>query len=304
MNHTYKWIEDWVTIPESPLSTSNGRTHGIVESKAGLIYLFHQAVPSVVVYDADGVFQKSWGNFPGAHGMTLVEEHGVEYLWLTDQDTQKVVKTTLDGEELLELHRPDHPLYAEKPYVPTWVAVNEERHGGNGDLWVTDGYGSHLIHRYDKQGNYLTSIDGTEGPAGLFECPHGIWIGPRQGAQQLYIADRTNKRIQVYDTEGNFLRVFGNDFLTSPDMFFPCGEYLIIPELEARLTILDGNDQPVARFGVNDEVSAREGWPNNRDLVEEGKFNSPHGACADAKGNLFVVEWITGGRVTKLEKQE
>src|SRR5690606_19206655 len=106
---------------------------------------------------------------------SLVEEQGVEYLWLTDQDSAEVVKTTLDGRTEMSLERPNHPVYAGgAKYVPTWVAVNEKRLGGNGDIWVADGYGSSYIHRYNERGDYLSSINGTQGAAGAFNCPHGI----------------------------------------------------------------------------------------------------------------------------------
>ena len=73
-------------------------------------------------------------------------------------------------------------------------------------------------------------------------------------------------------------------------------------ELIARLTVIDENGRPLAIIGANDKVNDMPEWPNNRANLEEGKFNSPHGAAADADGNIYVVEWITGGRVIKLEK--
>ena len=298
----FRWIEDWVKIPESPLGLGNGRTHGVVEVADGRIFIFHQADPAMLMYSSDGALLGSWGRYPGAHGLTRVEEDGAEFLWLTDQDTQEVHKTDLDGNVLLELKRPDLPIYDKKRYVPTWVAVNEKRFGGDGHAWVTDGYGSHYIHRYDPEGNYLMSITGEEGPAGVFECPHGIWIGPRGGVQEFYIADRTNRRVQVYTTEGEFVRVFGEG-LTSPDMFFTMHDgQLLVPELQSRLTILGPDDQPVAILGEYDAVSEKDGWPNDRALIVPGKCNSPHAAAVDRAGNLYLVEWITGGRVTKLER--
>lgn len=299
----FRWIENWVTIPDSTLGRTNGRTHGIVPVRDGRIFVFHQADPAMLIYSPEGELLERWGAYPGAHGLTLVEEAGEEFLWLTDQETRAVVKTRLDGEVVLELHRPDLAIYETKRYVPTWVAVNEARFGGNGEVWVTDGYGSHYIHRYDAEGNYLASITGEEGPAGVFECPHGIWIGPRPGRVEFYIADRTNRRVQVYSTEGEFIRVFGTGELTSPDMFFPMGEdLLLVPELESRLTVLGPDDRPVAILGANDPISSHETWPNDRSLVEPGKCNSPHAAAADREGNLYLVEWITGGRITKLER--
>jgi hypothetical protein len=61
-------------------------------------------------------------------------------------------------------------------------------------------------------------------------------------------------------------------------------------------------DRLFGRLGFQTGADSLQGWPNNRESVHEGKFNSPHSAAADAQGNIFVVEWITGGRVTKLER--
>jgi hypothetical protein len=303
--HTYEWIENWARTPDNESSRTNGRTHGVVVSDGGSVLVFHQANPAVLVFDAGGTLQSAWGDrFEGAHGMTLVNEDGTEYLWLTDQDTAEVAKCTLDGQTAMRLQRPDLPVYQEGRYSPTWVAVNEERFGGNGDIWVADGYGQNYVHRYDKSGAYLASINGEEGQAGAFKCPHGIWVDTRKAEPELYIADRSNRRVQVYDPDGKFKRAFGADFLTSPCGFVTHGEHLLIPELFARLAILDADDQLVCYLGANEEVVGIAGWPNHPpELIEPGKFNSPHGMAADPAGNLFVVEWIVGGRITKLAKQ-
>jgi DNA-binding beta-propeller fold protein YncE len=118
---------------------------------------------------------------------------------------------------------------------------------------------------------------------------------------ELYIADRGNHRVQVYDGQGNYLRSFGGEFLTSPDGFACDGNQLIVPELQGRVTVLDANDDLVCHLGENEEVCADPEWPDGTQLAS-GKFNSPHGAAADALHNLYVVEWRVGGRVLKLEK--
>src|SRR5215210_5306807 len=130
---TYEWIENWARTPENESSRANGRTHGVVVSEAGQVIVFHQANPAVLVFDAHGKLQAAWGDrFEGAHGMTLVKDGDTEYLWLTDQNTGEVVKTTLDGQTVMHIHRPGLPTYTAGNYAPTWVAVNQERHGGNG----------------------------------------------------------------------------------------------------------------------------------------------------------------------------
>ncbi len=302
--YTYRWIDNWARTPETESSRTNGRTHGVVVTKAGDVVVFHQADPAVLIFAADGTLQDAWGHgFLSAHGMTLVEEDGTEYLWLTDENSAAVVKTTLDGAIVQSLQKPSHPVYATGRYVPTWIGVAEERYGGNGDIWVADGYGSSYVHRYDRSGRYLQSINGEEGEAGAFRCPHALWVDHRRTEPRLYIADRGNRRIQVYDLEGSFQKACGADILTSPCGFVTYGDWLLIPELRARLTILDGEDHLVGYLGSNEQVCDIPGWPNHESaLIREGKFNSPHGMAVDSAGNLFVVEWIIGGRITKLEK--
>jgi len=297
----FRWIENWITIPDSPLAATNGRTHGVAVLRDGRVVIFHQADPAVLIYSSGGELLDSLGRFPGAHGLTLVEEDGQERLWLTDQAEKSVVKTTLDGEVIMSLPQPSHPAYESGSYAPTWAAVAEERFGGNGDIWVADGYGSSLVHRFDKTGKPLGSLDGTEG-GGRFQCPHGLSLNTRRAQPEFYIADRGNRRFQVYGTDGVYLRTFGADFLNSPDISARMGDCLVVPELVAGITILDAQDRPAASLGFHAGADQQDGWPNNRQWVAAGEFNSPHSATADAHGNIYVVEWITGGRVTKLER--
>lgn len=300
---TYEWGENWGAAPITPTDEYSGRTHGVVAADGGHIVVFRQSNPAVLIFDQAGTLLDAWGDgFNGAHGMTLIREDGAEYLWLTDT-RGAMVKTTLGGERAMELAPPDLPVYRDGKFSPTWVAVNEERFGGNGDVWVTDGYGQSLIHRYDRRGDYLGTLSGEEGAAGRFKCPHGIWIDTRGAQPSLYIADRGNTRVQVYDTDGNFERAFGTDLLSSPCPFATDGRRLMIPELRARVTILDADGNLECRLGENEKVCSSEAWPNDtRALIGPGRFNSPHAMAVDTDGSLYVVEWMTGGRITKLAK--
>lgn len=306
---TYEWIDNWARIPDTESRRENGRTHGVVVSEAGDVYVFNQANPGVLVFDQAGKLKSSWGDrFSGAHGMTLVKEGDAEYLWLADQNSAEVVKTTLDGKTVQTLPKPDHDAYRDGgPYIPTWVAVNEERHGGNGDVWVADGYGCSLVHRFDKQGNYVATISGQKGEAGRFACPHGIAFDHRRGQPELYVADRGNQRIQVFDAEGNYRRTVGARTLHSPCMFDFLGDLCLVPQLFGRVDVLDKDDRVVAMLGDNGFATTLPGWPNHNttghpERIQPGKFNSPHGACFAPNGDIYVVEWIIGGRITKLRK--
>ena len=326
--NTYDWVEGWAALPETESARTGFAHHGVVVTRSGEIVTYHQGDPTIMVLDREGNLLRSWDiPLTDAHGMTLVEENGTEYLWIADNGAKRqaslgydyppgprkgqVLKTTLDGETLMSLDRPDLEVYREQEYSPTWVAVNEERHGGNGDVWVADGYGASYVHRYDKSGSYLESLNGEEGNAGAFDCPHAIFVDRRRGEPELYVADRSNSRVQVYDMDGGFKRAFGSDFLTSPTGFATHGDQLIVAEFRARLAILDANDGLVCYLGDNEQVCDVAGWPNNQNaagevvptsLLEPGKFNSPHGMAVDADGNIYVAECLIGGRFTKLAK--
>lgn len=327
---TFEWIGNWAKIPDSD-TARNGWAHpGMVVTDDGEIITCHSGNPTVLVFDRDGNLLRSWDtDVVDAHGITLVKENGNEYLWIADNGAKRqpkhgydyppginqvsgqVIKTTLDGQTVMRLQNPDLSVYQGSRCSPTSIAVNEERHGGNGDIWVADGYGESHVHRYDKSGNYILSINGDEGLTGRFNCPHGIIIDRRKSEPELYISDRANARVQVYDLEGKYKRAFGEGFLSSPSGFVTHGDVMIVAELRARLAVLDLDDSLVCYLGDNEQVCDVEGWPNNKNergevvatsLLQQGKFNSPHGLGVDSEGNLYIAEWLVGGRITKLAK--
>lgn len=327
---SYRWIDQWAEIPDSSAARQGWAHHGVAVTEAGDVVTYHPGESTMMVFDQAGTLLRSWpADFTDAHGITLVKEGECEYLWIADNGRKrqpgmgyqysgggrrfsgKVVKIALDGQSVMSLEQPDIAAYRTGNYSPTSVAINEQRHGGNGDIWVADGYGESYVHRYGQEGNYMGSINGEEGPAGRFNCPHGIFIDRRKTEAELYVADRANHRVQVYDLNGKFKRVFGADYLSSPSGFVTHNGKLIIAELRARLAVLDIDDSLVCYLGENESVCDVAGWPNNKDtsdaivptkLLESGKFNSPHGMAVDSNGNLYVSEWLIGGRFIKLAK--
>jgi len=333
---TYSWVDTWAQVPDSESSRLGWAHHGVAVARNGEVITFHPGDPTVLAYNTDGALVRSW-NAPlvEAHGMALALDGSTEYLWIADPGAKRdpktgyqyapgprpgqVIKFHLGGKTAMKLARPDLAVYESGTYSPTSVTVFQEQHGGAGDVWVADGYGESYVHRYSKSGVYLGSINGQEGRAGRFSCPHAVFVDTRKTNPELYIADRSNRRIQVYDMIGNFKRAFGSDFLTSPSAFAVSGDLLIIAELRGRLAVLDRDDRLVGYLGANPAVADIErgsaqdppGWPNRlgpdggllrpNDL-EPSKFNSPHGVAADEHGNLYVVEWLIGGRYTKLAK--
>ena len=312
----YKWHHRWVSIPDHESGRENGRTHGVCVTKEGTIIVFHQAYNGFLTFDPDGQLISATGGdrWLGAHGLTKFEENGEEMLWLVDEKSCEVAKATIKGEVVQTFDKPDHEIYTgekAKNYVPTWAASNPE----NGEVWVGNGYGSGLVHRYAADGTYLSSVSGFEdGAPGKFKCPHGVNFSYGENGLEAYITDRANSRIQVFDPEGNFLRYSSS--CHSPCCFDFLGDQVLVPELFTGVKVLNKNTLEVEQeFGTGKGIGpsetdawyppvAPEGWPNlaTTDVDITNHFIAPHGACFAPNGDIYVVEWVIGGRITKLEK--
>lgn len=324
---TYEWLEDWAEVPAPEQASRGWAHHGLAVTGSGEIVGFHPERAEVVVFDSEGRFLRSWPTgLKEGHGITVVEEAGKEYLWVADPGSKmrrapngayepdnaveqgQVKKFDMGGLVAGQVARPPHRAYESGRFAPTSVAVDEVRYGGSGDIWVADGYGEHLVHRYRHDGTYISSLSGEEG-AGRFNCPHAVFIDRRRAAKELWVADRENGRVQVYRLDGSFLRVVGERFLNSPSALVSYGDNLVVAELRARLAVVGLEDQLVCYLGDNGGVCDQPGWPNGVDELDRpvrmphlqrGHFNSPHGLTVDADGALYVAEWLIGGRMVKL----
>jgi hypothetical protein len=307
-DHTYEWIENWAKLPDGKRF---GNTHAVVETADKKIFI-HNASPTgdaTCIFDADGNFIGSWGKqfAGGAHGMDIRSEGGTEFLYLAPTGMHKVFKTTLAGEVVMELDYPKAardvkngaivPDYTSaRKFVPTFVALP-----ANGDFYITDGYGSSYVHRYDAKGNYLQSWGGLGAEPGKMNCPHGIWVDTREAEPSLVIADRANQRLQWFTMDGKFIKLVTEE-MRHPCMFDQRGGDLLVPDIDGKVTILDRDNKLITHLGDNPD---KKQWFNNgvkQKDTKPGQFCTPHSARFDSEGNIYVVEWLPYGRVTKLKK--
>jgi hypothetical protein len=318
--HTYEAIHDW---GELPASIKYGNTHGVVEDSQGNIYIHHtvykdsESPDTMVVFDAKGKFVRSWGKeFRGvAHGLHIRKEGSTEFLYLTvnaanarlnpqPEMSAVVLKTTTKGEIVWKIQGPPPDIDAYKPgpdgkakaYNPTNVAI-----APNGDVYVADGYGSSYVNQYNSKAEYIRTFGGRGAEAGQLAEPHGIWMDMRTSNPILVVADRRNHRLQRFTLDGKHV-----DFIQG--FRLPCHFYehkgdVVVPDLNGRVTLLDKDNQIIEELGDSHEADNQ--FPlrtQMRDKFVPGEFICPHGACYDHEGNIFVVEWVEVGRVTKLRK--
>ena len=308
--HTFEAIHDWGEVPGS---IKYGNTHGVCQDSQGHIYIHHtvhassESLDTIVVFDERGKFVRSWGKQfrGGAHGLMLRREGHEDFLYLCDYAHGIVTKRTLKGEEVFTLGYPVEssaydPSRTKGPviYQPTNVAI-----APNGDIYVADGYGSSYINQYDKDARFIRTFGGVGKEAGQLDCPHGLWVDTRGSDPILVVADRSNRRLQRFTLDGKHI-----DFIlgtsTLPCHFHERKGEVVIPDLWSKVVILDRNNKLVATLG--DGQYSEDGWRKlrlrERTAFVPGKFICPHSACFDHEGNIFVVEWVEIGRVTKLRR--
>lgn len=296
--HTYEYIDQWGSLPDGLVF---GTTHGVVEDAEGRIYIHHTGPKSVIRFSPDGDYLDSWGEeySRGAHGMHLNRETDGEFLYLSATSLGIVVKTTLDGEELLRIGTPPRPdIYdADHLFVPTEATVTPD-----GTIHITDGYGQPWVHRYTQSGEYIDSYGGPGSGRGQLDNPHGIMLDTRAGTQRILVSDRGNSRLQYFSLDGKHLGFVDHD-LRKPCTSIQFGDEIYIPDLYSRVSIFDSDDRLVAHLGDRPDCWTREGWPNlPKDEWIIGKFSSPHDLHVDTHGNIYVVEWLSEGtgKVTRL----
>jgi sugar lactone lactonase YvrE len=302
--HKYEWVKGWGKLPAGK---SYGNAHAVQVVEDGRVFIHNQSVDSVCIFEPDGKFIESWGPEykGGAHGMQLRKEGNEEVLYLALTSQNRVVKTDLKGKVIWEKKDPPAE-YAEQytklkqHYVPTNIALAPD-----GGFYVADGYGSSFVHQYDKDATYVRTFGGKKNQElGSLNCCHGIYIDQRSGNPIVCVADRSNKRIQNFTMDGKPINVVTED-LRSPCHFDTRGTELLIPDLEGRVTIFDKDNKLIVHLGDNPNPAKR-GSPGNKVPQSEWKdgiFHTPHGACFDKDGNIYVTEWLAPvGRVTKLKK--
>ncbi len=299
--HRYEVIHDWGQLPPG---MRYGNTHGIVQDSQGRMYVHHtvhatsESSDAMVIFDEKGKFVDSWGkNFKGgAHGLHIRKEGSEEFLYLCDTNRNQVFKTTLSGEEIFVLDYPEQakPYQARIVYRPTNLAI-----APNGDIYVGDGYGSSYVNQYDKKGQYIRTFGGPGSEPGQLLQPHGIAIDMRGPTPIVVVADRRNNRLQNFSLDGKHLGFVSG--VNLPCHFDFRKDVMLVPDLAARVTLLDRNNQVILHLGEG-PTNYRDIRTQSREAFPVGQFVCPHGACFDREGNIFVVEWVEVGRVTKLRK--
>ncbi|MGH2543557.1 MAG: peptidyl-alpha-hydroxyglycine alpha-amidating lyase family protein, partial [Ardenticatenaceae bacterium] len=280
--HTYDVAENWEKLPSG---YSWREVAGVAADSGGNVYVFNRGDHPMIVFDKDGNFLRSWGEgvFTRAHGVTLGPN---DTLYCTDDGDHTVRQCTFEGKVLMTIGVPGKPApaFSGQPFNRcTHVALDPK----TGDLYVSDGYANSRVHKYSPDGKLLFSWGEPGTGEGEFNIAHNI-ATDRDG--YVYVADRENHRIQVFDENGKFETMWAT-------VHRPCGLFMSeaqelyvgelgwgmavnrnLPNIGPRVTVMNTKGQILARVGDK-------GYG-----LEVGQFIAPHGVCLDPDGNIFIGE--------------
>ncbi len=316
--HQYEIQHNW---PQLPDRYSWQTTHNVAVDKAGNLYVIHEGLqeltdhPSIFVFDADGKFMRAFGQQfqGGGHGIEVRQEGGQEFLYVCAYKQSKTfAKLDLKGETVWQQYAPmQSGVYAAHEdtqrentwgrdrFLPTNFAFLDD-----GGFFLVDGYGSYYVHRYDKDGKWLSCFGGAGKGEGTFATPHGIWIDRRAGREPaIVVCDRAHHTLQYFTLDGQYVETLTGFGL--PANVDTWQNLMVVPELHARVTLLNEKNEVVARLGDDvSRITAKDGNKirGNSEQWLPGKFVHPHDACFAADGSIFVAEWVGTGRVSKLKR--
>jgi hypothetical protein len=294
---TFDTVPGWGLRPDG--NSAIGPTHGsVVVDKAGNI--FTSANAGVFIFSPEGAVIHSYlgKEYSNIHDMEIREEADGEFIYgARNNDAEGIKFNAKTGEIVLKLKLPEEAGLGAIGFSPTAITV-----APNGDIFLSNGYASNHIFKYDASGKYLMHF-GTKGN-GLkeFNTAHGMTLDTRYSPPRLLICDRNHQpkgRLLHYDLDGNFIEEVITG-LGMPTSVAIQGDYVSVPDLQGRVVILDKSNTIIAVLGHNPDRQKGGSFNVPQDQWVEGIFSGTHGSYWDAEGNLYVQDWNVSGRIMKL----
>ena len=238
----------------------------------------------LVVADADGNIIERWTQwdkmFRRPHSVFISPYDATKAVWVVDDYRHAIFKFTNDGKTLLQtIGTPNEHASDDKHfYRPTFMAWQTD-----GSFYVADGYANTRVVKFDKDGKYLMAWgekgDGTgEAPEtrpNYFNNVHGVAVDPE--TREVYVNDRGNRRIQIFDENGTFKRMWSVEA--------PANLHFVYIGQDRQLTVFNNATQHLAKFDLDGHLITQ--WGGLGDYP--GALWGPHGISVDTEGNLYLA---------------
>ena len=301
--------------PQKPDEFTRGDVPGVAVDMHDRVWMVTRSIPAVQVYDADGKFLMAWGKMsveddssklptnkpvdlsfstpnPNMHYLKIDQEGNV---WIADRDHHVVRKCTPEGKLLLTLGTLNVSGDDETHFnAPSDMSITL-----TGDVFVADGNDNNRIVHFDSKGRFIKAWGRKGTGPGEFEYPHAIAIDSKG---HIYVADRRNSRVQIFDQSGKFLDEWRDIivpyglWISSGDDIWICGYGPMRTD-----TLEHTDDQLVMKFNPQGKLLLLWTLPKGADGQEKpGELIGIHGIALDSKGNIYLGD---GVRVQKFMRQ-
>ena len=276
----HKLLADWAKLPAG---WNFGECASVDVAKDGSVWVFNRGPHPVIQFDKSGKMLQAWSEVPilRAHGIGIDPTGNV---WLVDHGGHSVMKFTPQGRLLLVIAQPGRaPGNNDSQYAfnePTGIAFTPA-----GDFYVSDGYQNSRVIQFNSQGEYLRHWGKKGTGDGEFNLVHDVTLDNKG---RVYVADRTNSRVQVFDGDGKFItkwthvgQPWGLHYAAAEDCLYMC----------------DGQNNRLVKLSTDGEV---QGTLSSFGKAP-GKLDFAHHIAVDSEGSIYVVE-IKNWRVQKFAK--
>lgn len=295
-SHRYKVDRNWGNLDPNRVPVKDCHEM-VIDKKGRIVLLTNHTQNNIIIYNKDGKLLETWGTeYPGAHGLTLMNEGGGDFLYITDTERHEMIKTTIGGRVIMTLTYPaDVAAYENaSQYLPTETTI-----AANGDIYIADGYGQQQILHYNAKGELLNAFGGKGVADDKFNNAHGICIDGRSGTPELLITARQQNKLKRFSLEGKWLE----------NIDLP-GAYICRPVIKddhvylatiwsgdgsantGFISILDKNNQLISAPGGNPPVYQQDKLSSMYQQIQ--LFKHPHDVCIDEDENLYVAQWNAG----------
>src|SRR5262245_27304404 len=272
---------DYVSVAEPlsfPAGTAlAGAAAGVAFDSKGHLFVLTRGNPSLYEFDGNGKFIRSFGEglFTRSHGLRIDKDGNI---WTTDVGAHTVMKLDPQGQVLMTLgtkgQRGDWNESTHLFNEPNDVAI-----AGNGDIFIAQGHtpgamGDPRILKFDKNGNFIKSWGGKGKEPGKFDVAHGLAFDAKG---QLWATDRENQRIQIFDTNGNYIKELKYAGL-------PCS----LDIGSQNIYMVNGFAGQLLKLDLDGKVLSAMGKPGKG----LGEFGEAHVIAVSPKGEVYVADSV------------
>jgi DNA-binding beta-propeller fold protein YncE len=294
---TYDVEPSW---PQRPAGIEWGHVSGIAVDKQDQVWVFTRATPPVQVYDAGGKFVRAWGekHIKKAHHLKIDPQGNV---WVADIEEHLVMQFTPEGKLLREIGTRGQTGDDERHFnMPTDMAITAA-----GDVFVSDGYGNNRVVQFGRDGKFIKSLGKLGVKPGDFSIPHAIAVDSKG---RLYVADRNNGRVQIFESSGKVLDVWANVmtpwglWITPQDDIWVCGSSPTNWQRTEEFGV-PPPDQLLMKFNPAGRPLDLMILPTGKEGQEKsGELGWVHCIAVDSKGNIYLGD-IQGKRAQKFVRR-